>query len=458
MAESVLDEIVRRKRVDVGARLDGVTLDPEPTQRSLASALGRPGARFIMEVKKASPSGHRSDASVADAVSAYAPVADAISVLTDEPYFRGSLQDLRAARAGFSGPILAKDFIIDPRQVTEARLHGADAVLVILSVLDDAQATDVLIEARRLGMDVIFEVHDEGELQRSLDLGAEIIGINNRNLKTLVTDLAVTEHLARLVPQGRIVISESGVQIRRDVERLAAKVDAFLVGSSLMAANNIAFAARAMVRGPVKICGLTSAEDITMAAESGATHAGLIFAECSPRRINSQAATLAAVTREHRLRTVGVFKDQPQAEVANIAQSLGLDAVQLHGRETDLDQLRRNLPDGCEIWAVSGVDATAEPVRAGVDRTLFDTRVGGRSGGTGRPFDWKLVADRPDLSTAFLAGGIGAANARAAQQVGAFGIDIGSAIEAAPGRKDPDKLSALFAALRPPCRRTAPCA
>ena len=185
MAESVLAEIIQRKRHDVRARLHKVTLDPQPTRRSLRSVLARPGARFLLEVKRRSPSGHRSNVGVAEAVSAYAPVADAISVLTDEPYFSGSFDDLRTARAGFDGPILAKDFVIDPRQVTEARKHGADAVLAILSVLDDGEAAAVMAEARRLGMDVIVEAHDETDVCRALTLGAAIIGINNRDLKTL---------------------------------------------------------------------------------------------------------------------------------------------------------------------------------------------------------------------------------------------------------------------------------
>lgn len=457
MAEGVLAEIVRRKRSDVETRLKGVTLDPEPAQRSLRSALARPGARFIMEIKKASPSGHRSRVSVDDAASAYGPVADAISVLTDEPFFDGSLWDIDAVRAKFDGPILAKDFVIDPRQVTEARAHGADAVLAILSVLDDSEVASVMAEAARLNMDVVVEAHDELEVRRAVALGAQIFGINNRDLKTLSTDLAVTERLAGLLPDERILVSESGIQSRSDVERLAERVDAFLVGSSLMAADNVAFAARSLVHGPVKICGLTSEADIAAAADAGATHAGLVLAEDNPRRVGREGSALVAEAQHRGLRAVGVFRDQSCAEIASAANSFGLDAVQLHGREGELDRLRTELPDSCEIWAACGVDNKPEPARAGADRTLFDTMVGGRSGGMGRPFDWRLIAGRPDLCRSFLAGGIGPHNARAAQQVGAFGIDVGSGVEAAPGRKDAGKLDSLFAALRPPCRRSSPC-
>jgi indole-3-glycerol phosphate synthase/phosphoribosylanthranilate isomerase len=457
VAEGVLAEIVRRKRSDVRDRLQGCTLYPQPTRRSLRDALARPGARFIMEVKRRSPSGHRSDVSVAEAVSAYAPVTDAISVLTDEPYFSGSLDDLRVARRLFAGPILAKDFVIDPRQVTEARVHGADAVLVILAVLDDREAADVMAEARRLGMHSIVEVHDESEVGRALTLGAAIIGINNRDLKTLKTDLSVTERLADLVPDDIILVSESGIRARTDAERLSARVDAFLVGSSLMASDDIAFAARSLVHGPVKICGLTCAEDVAAAGNAGATHAGFIFADDSPRKVGVDAPALAGAGRAHGMKAVGVFRDQDHDTVATVANDCGLDAVQLHGRHDKLEDLRKTLPERCEIWAACDVDESVEHAHHGADRTLFDTSVNGHSGGTGRAFDWGLIAGRRDLGTAFLAGGIRPANARLAQRVGAFGIDVGSGVESEPGRKDPVKLNALFNALRLPCRRTAQC-
>jgi indole-3-glycerol phosphate synthase/phosphoribosylanthranilate isomerase len=457
VAESVLAEIVRRKRYDVGARLHGATFDPEPTLKSLRTALARPGARFIMEVKRRSPSGHRSNIGLDEAVSAYAPVADAISVLTDQSYFSGSLDDLRAARARFDGPILAKDFIVDPRQVSEARLHGADAVLAILAVLDDDEAAAMMAEARRLGMDVIVEVHDDAEVRRALALGAAIIGINNRDLKTLSTDLSVTERLAKLVPENLIVISESGIQSKRDVERLSERVDAFLVGSSLMAADDIAFAARSLVHGPVKICGLACSEDVTAAAGVGATHAGFIFAEDSPRKVGDNVADITAQARASGVKAVGVFREQGREAVAAMVNAYDLDVVQLHGGDNELASVRAVLPEQCEIWAACSVGDKVEPVRASADRTRFDTQLNGRSGGTGKAFDWKLIAGRPDISSAFLAGGIGPANAKSAQQVGTFGIDIGSAVESVPGRKDREKLSAVFKALRPKCRRTVGC-
>jgi indole-3-glycerol phosphate synthase/phosphoribosylanthranilate isomerase len=451
----ILAQIVERKRIEVAARLSAKPVAAEPTKRSLHAALARPGARFIMEVKRRSPSGHRSNVSVEDAVAAYAPVADAISVLTDGPGFGGCLADLRQVRRHFDGPILAKDFIVDPAQVSEARAAGADAVLVMMSVLDDGAAAAVLAEAQRLNMDAIVEVHDEAELARALTLGARIIGINNRDLKTLTIDLGVTERLASLVPADVLLISESGIATHADVERLSPVADAFLVGSSLMAAPDIAEAARALVHGRVKLCGLTRGEDVALVARSGATHAGFIFVPGTPRAIDlAQGVELTAMARRSGMKSVGVFRDADVRTVAVTADRLGLDAVQLHGTE-DARAIRSAIPPSTEVWALCGVTSIAAPMRDGADRSLFDTMIGRTSGGTGQAFDWESLKGRPDLPAAFLAGGIGPRNARRVALIGAYGLDVGSGVEAVPGAKDAAKVKDLFAALRPADRRSA---
>jgi indole-3-glycerol phosphate synthase/phosphoribosylanthranilate isomerase len=465
MAEGVLGEIVARKRIDVTARLAGTSLADlagraEPTRRSLRAALVRPGARFIMEVKRASPSSGaiRAGADPAAIARAYAPAADAISVLTDGPYFGGSLEDLRAVRRVYDGPILAKDFVIDPRQVAEARLAGADAVLVMLSVLSDEEAAVVITAAERLGMDPLVEAHGDGEVRRAVALGAPIVGINNRDLRTLKVDLAVTERLARNVPADRLVVAESGIATRADVERLAPHADAFLVGSSLMRAEDPGRAARALAYGRVKVCGLTDAQDGEMAAACGASFAGLIMVPGTPRALHlDSAAPIAEAARARGLATVGVFRDEKVMQVAQAAAALGLDAVQLHGSEDAgyIKALRALLHAGTEIWAVAAVDAEVPEARAGADRTLFDTALEGRSGGTGIAFDWSRVKVRPELERGILAGGLCPANARAASGVGAFALDICSGVEATPGRKDTARMKAFFEALRPAARGEA---
>ncbi|MDB5671080.1 MAG: trpF [Alphaproteobacteria bacterium] len=458
--EGVLGEIVARKREDVARRFDGVSIEAlrasaEPSRRSLRDALALPGARFVMEVKRASPSegSIRAEADPAATARAYTGAADAISVLTDTPYFGGSLADLEAVRSAFDGPILAKDFVIDPRQVVEARIHGADAILVMLSVLDDSDAATMIAEAARLGMDALVETHDEAELERALALGASIIGINNRDLKSLKVDLAVTERLAPLVPEGPVLIAESGIANRFDVERLAPLVDAFLVGSSLMRAPDPGLAARALVYGRVKVCGLTDPADAAMAQARGAAYAGVIMVPNTPRaRTCEQARSIAqAVT----IPLVGVFRNEKPMQVAHAARTLGLAAVQLHGEEDALyiRGLRQLLPEGTEIWAADPVGAAVPEPRLGADRMLYDSQAGGRSGGTGIVFDWSRIAGGDALSSGLLAGGLDPDNAALASRVGAFALDVCSGVEAAPGRKDPARLAAFFDALRPTSRK-----
>ena len=441
----VLGEIVAHKRAEVAERLRGFDASGvAPTDRSLRAALARPGARFLTEVKLASPSGHRSPHSVETAIDAYAGVADGVSCLTDARFFGGSFHALEMVRARFDGPILAKDFVVDPRQVAEARRHGADAVLCMLSVLGDGEARAVLAEAERLGMDVLVEVHDEAELERALALGATLLGINNRDLKTLKTDLAVTERLAGRAPAGVTLVSESGVATRADVERLGAHADAFLVGSSLMASDDVFDAVRALVFGRVKVCGLTREEDLAAVAAAGATHAGIIMVPGTPRAVQpQQAQALAEAARAAGVTPVGVFRDAPPSEVARVAETLGLAAVQLHGKETadDVADLRNSF--GSEIWT-AGFD------ERGGDRLLFDAP----GGGTGTTCDWDAVAAHPAKANAFLAGGIGPDNARAAQRAGVHGLDASSRLESAPGIKDHAQIRALFDALRLPDRRT----
>jgi indole-3-glycerol phosphate synthase/phosphoribosylanthranilate isomerase len=460
--EGILGEIVARKRQDVAARLDGVSIEAlrtraEPARHSLKAALARPGARFIMEVKRSSPSegALRKEADPAAIARAYRGAADAISVLVDTPYFGGSYEDLASVRREFSGPILAKDFVVDSRQVPEARIHGADAVLVMLSVLDDEQASEVMAEARRLGMDVLVEAHTQAEVRRALGLGAEIVGINNRDLKTLKVDLSTTERLSPLVPKDRLLVAESGIRNRADVERLGAHADAFLIGSSLMRAENPAQAARELAFGRVKVCGLTDPHDLELAAELGASYAGLVMVPNTPRAVQgSQADAVARAGAERGIPLVGVFRNEKVEQIAQLAHRLGFGVVQLHGQEDAayIKALRAMLPESCEIWAASAIEGNVPEARMGADRTLFDTAVAGQSGGTGVAFDWSRVQGRDDLGGSILAGGLKPANARAAAAVGAYALDVSSGVEMAPGRKDAGKLHAFFEALRLPVR------
>jgi indole-3-glycerol phosphate synthase/phosphoribosylanthranilate isomerase len=454
VAEGVLGQMAAAKRDELAAKFDGVSLDAlrasaQPTNRSLARALSGRGARFILEIKKASPSRGtiRAIGDPSQLARGYAGVADALSVLIDGPFFGGSLGDLRSARKGFAGPLLAKDFFLDIRQVAEARIAGADAVLVMLSLLDDVAAREMIAEARSFGMEALVEVHDEAEMRRALGLGATVIGINNRDLRDLSVDLATTERLARLAPD-RVLVSESGISRRADIDRLAPCVDAFLVGTSLMRAHDPAQAARELIFGRTKLCGLNSG-DVLRAARPAA-FAGFVFVPGSPRHVTAdEAAPLAGISRRSGMLPLGIFRDAPLSIVADIATLLNLHAVQLHGRE-GLDEvlvLRRQLPPSCEIW--TAISVGREPLMGrGGDRLVFDNG----DGGTGRAFDWSLIHGHLDLPRAVVAGGIGAHNAQAARRLGAYAVDVGSGVDLYPGRKSPAKIHALFDALRAPCK------
>jgi indole-3-glycerol phosphate synthase/phosphoribosylanthranilate isomerase len=455
VAEGVLREIATLKAVELAGRylnvsLDGLRSAARPTRRSLAAAVGQSGARFILEIKKASPSEGliRPRGDSAALARGYGGVADALSVLTDQAYFGGSLCDLAAARLHFEGPILAKDFFIDLRQVAEARIAGADAILVMLSLLDDGAARAMIAEAARFGMEALVEVHDEQEMRRAMALGAALIGINNRDLRDLSIDLSTTERLAGMAPD-RLIVSESGIGSRGDVDRLASKVDAFLIGSALMRAPDPAQAARELIFGRVKLCGLTGAEDVRAARASA--YAGFVFVPGTPRHITADAAApLAGQARRAGVLPVGIFRDAPLGTVADIATLLNLHALQLHGHE-DVEyvrSLRREVPASCEIWTAISVGRNPLASRGG-DRLLFDNG----DGGSGRSFDWRLLHGHPLLREAVVAGGIGVHNARAAQRLGAHAIDIGSSVELVPGRKSSAKIAALFESLRPAARQ-----
>lgn len=220
---------------DLEARLSGRRED-----RPFNEALVRPGLSLIAEFKRRSPSAGQiamESVDVAAQVAAYERGgAAALSVLTDEPNFGGSLADLRAARAACGMPILRKDFIIDPYQLYEAAVNGADAVLLIVAALDDEDLRSLYQEARAIDLDCLVEVHDAEELERALEAGAEVLGINNRNLDDMSIDVATTYELMPNVPAGKTVVAESGISGREELEELErVGVDAVLIGSALMA-------------------------------------------------------------------------------------------------------------------------------------------------------------------------------------------------------------------------------
>jgi indole-3-glycerol phosphate synthase len=244
----MMEQLIAGAREGVEARRRGLPqadlesrLSARGEDRPFNEALVRPGLSLIAEFKRRSPSAGRlaaEEIDLAAQVSAYERGgAAALSVLTDEPHFGGSLADLRAARAACDLPIIRKDFIVDPYQLYEAAVHGADAVLLIVAALDDDELRSLRQEARAIDLDCLVEVHDEGELERALEAGAEVIGINNRNLDDMSVDIATTFELMPDVPAGKTVVAESGISGRAELEELdRVGVDAVLIGGALMTA------------------------------------------------------------------------------------------------------------------------------------------------------------------------------------------------------------------------------
>lgn len=259
---TILDKIIETKRGEVAtakrhlplAEMAALAADT-PAPRDFAAALAaRPGSarvNIIAELKKASPSKgviREAFAPAELAAELAAAGAAALSVLTDERYFQGSLENLRLARQGVDIPLLRKDFTIDPYQIFEARANGADAILLIAAALDPGHFSDLLGTALELGLGVLAEVHDATELAWVLETGAPVIGVNSRDLKTFAVDLAATRTLLSAIPAGRVRVAESGVGSRRDILALgAAGADAFLVGERLMREPHPGLALKALL-------------------------------------------------------------------------------------------------------------------------------------------------------------------------------------------------------------------
>ena len=381
-----------------------------------ADALAVPGLGAIAEIKRRSPSAGdlRPDADPARIAPAYAAAgAVAISVLVDER-FAGSWDDLRAARAATHAPLLAKGFFTTADDLRTAKEAGADAALLLLRDLDDAQVTALTAEAARLGLDTLVEAHTAQELDRGIALGAPVLGVNARDLTTFEIDRVAQLELLSRIPADRLAIAESGIHSRaQGAAAELAGADAILVGSALMRATDPAAKLSELLSRPlVKVCGLTREEDVAVASEAGADLLGFVLAPESPR------AAEAVLPVPDETLAVAVWVGEAGDSPADLDQVHTVEAGKVRGREATLYR---------------GTEAVAR---------LLDQPWGEQD-----PEHWTHAARAEGRIV--LAGGLGPENvAEAIAAVRPWAVDASSSLETAPGVKDHARVRAYVAAAR----------
>jgi tryptophan synthase beta subunit len=494
----VVAEIAARRRADVLGELAGLDrselrrrLRAAPPPRPIAERLAAPGLHLIAEIKRWSPSagaiGTEGDDIVARARAYQRGGAAAVSVLCEPHWFGGSVADLTAVRAAVSVPVLAKDFVVEARQLELLRAAGADLVL-LLAVLHGGRRLGRLVDrALDLGLEPLVEAHDQREMEAALATNAHVIGINNRDLRTLVVDPERASTLRALVPEDRLVVAESGVRDAATVRGWRALgFDAALIGEALVRAPDPEAEARAYVaagRAPtdpanldripfVKICGITDATGIEAAVRAGADAIGLNLVPGTPRALDlGEAVVLAAGLRAIAPpgacpAVVAITVDLPPDELNRIGAALDADAIQLNGTEpvavyAALDRPAwkvLHLPASAGTTAAGGnpdaiagevIGAARAHLAAGAVRIFLDTAGGPHPGGTGMRAAGELVAAVAREVPVALAGGLDPATVGPALRAASIvGVDVASGVEAPrkPGErpaKDPLKV-ALF--------------
>ena len=460
---SVIDQIAARRRADLPAELRRYgAMARASAPRPVAERLAAPGLHLIAELKRSSPSAGRIAATDMDLVGqarAYeAGGATAISVLCEPHWFGGSIDDLRAVRDAVAIPVLAKEFVVDARQLPVLRGAGADLVLLLAVLHEPAALAELVDRAFELGLEPLVEAHDDREVEAALQTRARLIGINNRDLRTLDVDVERADRLRTLVPDDRIVIAESGVRDPSTVARWRALgFDAALIGEALMRSADPAASARAFVdagrrpedpanraRRPfVKICGITDADGALAAVRAGADALGLNLVPGTPRALSIvEAADLARVARTAAPdgalpRIVLITANADPALLSEAVAAIDPDAIQFTGTEP-LEAVAASPRPAWKVVHV-GPDAAGpgdhiaearQLLERGVERVLVDTAGGPHPGGTGtRAHAPTAAAIARDLPVT-LAGGLTAANvAEALRAVPAVGVDVASGVE-----------------------------
>jgi tryptophan synthase beta subunit len=472
---NVVAEIAERRRADIRDEMGRLSLDDHlaiaaatPAPRPILDCLAGPGLHVIAEIKRSSPSAGQiaqSDEDIVARARAYeAGGAAAISVLCEPHWFGGSVEDLRAVRAAVAIPVLAKEFVVEPIQLPHLRAAGADMVLLLAVLHQKRELAGLVDRALEIGLEPLVEAHDERELERALATNARVIGLNNRDLRTLDVDTERAVRLRALVPDDRLVIAESGVRETATAAGWrAAGFDGALVGEALVRAGDPRAAVAAFVeagREPsdpaneaarpfVKICGVTDADGVLAAVRAGADAIGLNLVPGTPRELSlDEAVELRRVARAlardsgRAPQIVAITADAGEQRLAEIVAALDPDAVQLSGDEPPplISKVGRatwktlhlpaDEPADVAAAASSVVALGREHVAAGASRLLLDTAGGLHPGGTGTRAAPPLVAAVARELPVTLAGGLSPASvASAARSAAVVGVDVASGVE-----------------------------
>ncbi len=444
---TVLATIINRKVEDVETL--SVSGERKADRRSLYEALKKgEGRHFILECKQSSPTlgDFCRDFDLDKLIACYEQHASAISVLCEEHFFKGSLEYLKYVRSHTTLPVICKDFVICEKQLEAAAVAGADAVLLMLSVLSEPLFETLYKKAQDLGLEVLCEVDNKEQAEYAVKLNLPIVGINNRDLRVLKIDLNNARNLFPLFPATTAVVSESGINTHRDLVSLN-PVKNFLIGSALTGFDNLCLKANSMLYGLNKLCGLKTGEGVEAAIRNHAAIAGLIFCKKSPRNLTLDEAKKLVALGRGRISFAGVFVNEGIDVMVQCANILNLDFIQLHGTEAPeiIDALHERLPGIRVIKAVAISDLESfravRPYQGKADYILLDSK----SPGSGKSFCWGQTPAYIDIEHTLLSGGIGPDNVKEALLQGFAGLGLNAKLERAPGVKDPDLVGEVFA-------------
>ena len=438
----ILDIIIEDKK----KRLEELQLNIDELRRNCEtahppkdfySALKRKGISVIGEIKKASPSKGviRKTFPYVELAREYEGAVEAVSVLTEEDHFKGSMEYLKEIAVEVDTPLLCKDFIFTREQVYLARSKGASSILLIVRILEQDLLEDLLGCARSLGMEPLVETHTEKEIERALEAGAKIIGINNRDLSNFTVDIGRSIELSKLIPEGVAVVAESGIKSRSDVAALeGAGIDAILVGETLMRSSNLVGAVRAL-RGEtthVKICGIRSLQEADILNKTKPHYTGFVFAP-SKRQVDRDTAKELRERLHPSIKAVGVFVDEEYEEIVNTARQCSLDIVQLHGREDTKLCMKLRETGNFKVWKALPGETISDDIIANYSRVTDSLLFDSLTPGGGRTFNWESVRDvHGDI---ILAGGLNPFNVgEAIQRVNPSVVDVSSGVEGTEGK------------------------